>query len=175
MANLCHLQDIADTDYSLHADLMSSATVTAVKAFNGSGTALLPLQYPEGSPGHPTYPAGHAVVAGAAVTILKAFFDESTVITSLFSVEHSEDGDSLVAYSGSTTGMTVGTDLNKLAANIAIGRDLAGVHFRADGDYGMALGEKVAIQYLKDLKAAYNEDFAGWNLTKFDGTPTVIS
>jgi hypothetical protein len=175
MANLCHLQESGDTAYGLHADLISSATVTAVKNFNTSGTALLPLQYPEGSPGHPSYPAGHAVVAGAAVTILKAFFDESTPITSLFSVMHSEDGDSLVAYPNSTAGMTVGTELNKIAANVAIGRDFAGVHYRADGDWGMDLGEKVAIAYLKDLKATYNEDFAGWNLTKFDGTPIVIS
>jgi len=70
--------------------------------------------------------------------------------------------------------MTVGTELNKLAANVAIGRNWAGVHYRADGDYGMDLGEKVAIQYLKDLKASKNETFAGWNLTKFDGSSVVV-
>lgn len=173
MAARVHFQDIGDTDYSLHADLMSSSTVTAIKTANASGTALLPLQYPEGSPTHPSYPAGHAVVAGACATILKAFFDGSTSIASLFTVKHSQDGDSLVSYSGSTSGMTVNTELNKLAANIAIGRNWAGVHYRADGDYGMDLGEKVAIQYLKDLKASYNESVT-FNLRKFDGSTTTI-
>ena len=35
------------------------------------GTYLLPLAFPEGSPIHPSYGAGHATVAGACVTILK--------------------------------------------------------------------------------------------------------
>jgi membrane-associated phospholipid phosphatase len=173
MACRVHFQDIGDTNYGLHADLMSSPTIAAIKAFNGSGTALLSLQYPEGSPTHPSYPAGHATVAGACATILKAFFDESTLITDLFTVEHSVNGDDLIAYSGSTTGMTVGTELNKLAANVSIGRDWAGVHYRADGDYGMDLGEKIAIAYLKDLKASYNETVS-FNLTQFNGDSLVI-
>lgn len=173
MAGLVHFQDAGSASYGLHADLMSSSTIAAIKAANASGTALLPLQYPEGSPTHPSYPAGHATVAGACVTILKAFFDESQAITDLFSVQHSTNGDSLAAYSGSTAGMTVGTELNKLAANVSIGRDLAGVHYRADGDYGMDLGEKIAIAYLKDVKASYNESLS-FNLTQFDGTPVVI-
>jgi len=70
--------------------------------------------------------------------------------------------------------MTVGTELNKLGANIAIGRNWAGVHYRSDGDKGMELGEKIAIQYLKDVKASYNESFAGFNLTKFDGSTIII-
>ena len=36
---------------------------------------LLPMAFPEGSPMHPAYGAGHATVAGACVTIVKAFFD----------------------------------------------------------------------------------------------------
>jgi len=181
MACRVHHQDTSDTDYSIHADLMGSSTLTAVKAFNGSGTALLPLQYPEGSPHHPSYPAGHAVFAGACVTVLKAMFDESTDITSLMTVQHSTDGTSLIAYGGSTTGMTVGTELNKLAANISIGRNWAGVHYRSDGDWGMDLGEKVGISYLKDLVATYQREgrsradrFKGFHLTKFDGTPVVV-
>lgn len=170
-----HHQDIGDTAYGIHADLVSSSTVAAIKAGNMSGSALLPLQYPEGSPVHPSYPAGHAVFAGACVTVLKAMFDESTLITSLMTVQHSIDGDTLVAYGGSTAGMTVGTELNKLAANVAIGRDWAGVHYRSDGDYGMNLGEEVAIAYLRDQAASYHESFAGFNLTKFDGTPITIT
>lgn len=41
-----------------------------------SGTNyLLPMAFPEGSPMHPSFGAGHATVAGACTTILKAFFD----------------------------------------------------------------------------------------------------
>ena len=177
MACRVHHQDIADTDYGIHADLVGSSTVTAVKAFNASGTALLPLQYPEGSPAHPSYPAGHATFSGACATVLKAIFDESIDITTLFTVNHSVDGVSLVAYSGSTAGMTVGTELNKLAANISIGRDWAGVHYRSDGDLGMNLGEKVAISFLEDLADSYsreNSSFAGFTLRKFDGTTITV-
>ena len=177
MACRVHHQDIADTDYSIHADLMSSATVTAVKAFNASGTALLPLQFPEGSPAHPSYPQGHGTCIGAGVTVLKALFEESTDITSLMTVMHSTDGDSLAAYGGSTAGMTVGSELNKLAENVTIGRNWAGVHYRSDGDEGLVLGEKVAISYLRDLAASYARElsnFPGFSLTKFDGTSIVV-
>jgi len=172
-----HHQETGDTAYGIHGDLISSATVTAIKAFNASGTALLPLQYPEGSPAHPSYPAGHSTFSGACATVLKALFEESTDITSLVTVNESLDGTSVAAYGGSTAGMTVGTELNKLAANVAIGRDWAGVHYRADGDLGMAFGEKVACAFLKDLAATYVREggtFAGFSLTKFDGTSTTI-
>ena len=55
-------------------------TVTAVTTLNnatGNATSLLPMAFQEGSPMHPSYGAGHATVAGACVTILKAFFDTS--------------------------------------------------------------------------------------------------
>jgi hypothetical protein len=45
-------------------------------------TYVLPLVYPEGSPTHPSYPAGHAVIAGACSTIIKAFFDDLATIDS---------------------------------------------------------------------------------------------
>ncbi|MEO0854244.1 MAG: bromoperoxidase, partial [Cyanobacteria bacterium J06648_11] len=41
---------------------------------------LLPMAFPEGSPMHPSYGAGHATVAGACVTILKAFFDHGWLL-----------------------------------------------------------------------------------------------
>jgi hypothetical protein len=48
------------------------------KGFMPAGSALLPMAFPEGSPTHPAYGAGHATVAGACVTILKAWFKETT-------------------------------------------------------------------------------------------------
>jgi len=172
-----HHQDIADTDYSIDATIMGSSTVTAIKAFNASGTSLLPLQYPEGSPAHPSYPAGHSTFSGACATVLKALFDGSVDFTTLVTVNHSTDGASVAAYGGSTAGMTVNTELNKLAANIAIGRDWAGVHYRADGDIGMQLGEQAGIAFLQDLAASYvreKQSFAGFTLRKFDGTTITI-
>ena len=48
--------------------------------FGAQGTRLLPMAFPEGSPMHPAYGAGHATVAGACVTILKAFFKEDETL-----------------------------------------------------------------------------------------------
>lgn len=56
------------------------------------------MAYPEGCPIHLAYPAGHAVIAGAGVTILKAFFNESFIIP--HPVIASSDGLSLLPYSG---------------------------------------------------------------------------
>ena len=47
----------------------------AADANNGfANSYLLPMAFPEGSPMHPSYGAGHATVAGACVTILKGVF-----------------------------------------------------------------------------------------------------
>ena len=100
----------------------------------------------------------------------KHFFNESFVIPS--PVVASPDGLSLTAYSGPP--LTVGGELNKLAANIAIGRDTAGTHWRTDGIEGMNLGEAVAIGILQDYSTTYNEVFSGFSLTKFDGTTITI-
>ncbi|HKG72402.1 MAG TPA: hypothetical protein VKA87_10905 [Nitrososphaeraceae archaeon] len=41
---------------------------------------FLSQTFTEGSPTHPSYGAGHATVAGAFATILKAFFNEDAKI-----------------------------------------------------------------------------------------------
>lgn len=73
-----------------------------------------------------------------------------------------------------TDGLTVGGELNKLAANIALERDFAGVHWCSDGSEGMKLGEAVAIGLLQDYRETYNESFKGFSFTKFDGTRVII-
>ena len=83
---------------------------------------------------HPSYGAGHATVAGACITILKAWFDESFVIPA--PVVASSDGSLLNPYAGT---LTVGNELNKLASNISIGRDAPGMHWRTDGIEGLHL------------------------------------
>ena len=190
LAGRVHFTLLGGQDYNLDPGLTGAATtelMRTVNAGNGSDTYLLPLLFPEGSPVHPSYPAGHAAVAGAATTVLKAFFNESTPMTALnggtFNIVESIDGTETMAQLDanaitdmSITGqLTVGVELNKLASNIALGRDMAGVHYRSDGDQGLVLGEKVAIQYLKDIAATYNETFPGFNLTMFDGTSIVIT
>jgi membrane-associated phospholipid phosphatase len=134
------------------------------------GTYLMPITFPEGSPTHPSYTAGHASVAGACVTILKALFDESFVIQN--PVVPTADGLSLQPYHGPT--LTVRGELDKLASNVATGRNIAGVHWRSDALESMRVGEKLAISILRDQRACYNEKFDGFTFTKFDGSTITV-
>jgi hypothetical protein len=64
-------------------------TLAAVSAYNsvlngGTGTFFLPMAFSAGSPSHPAYGAGHATVAGACVTVLKAWFDEDAKLKNIF-------------------------------------------------------------------------------------------
>jgi hypothetical protein len=46
-------------------------------------------------------------------------------------------------YTGSDAGqITVGGELNKLANNVALGRDMAGVHWGSDAEQALLLSEK---------------------------------
>lgn len=163
-----HNRLTGDANYPINPELLNSQAVSEV--FSKFGTYLLPQAYAEGCPTHPAYPAGHATYTGAGVTMLKAFFKESFVIPN--PVVASADGLSLLPYSGQP--LTVGGELNKLAANIALGRDTAGIHWRSDGIEGLKLGEAVAIGILQDYRNTYNENFSGFSLTKFDGTTIII-
>lgn len=154
--------------YPIHSKLLNSDAVAQV--FSQHGTYLLPMAFAEGSPTHPTYPAGHATIAGACVTVLKAFFNENFVIPN--AVVASDDGLALNSYTDSA--LTVGGELNKLASNIALGRDYAGVHYRQDGLQGMLLGEHVGLALLRESKALYNEDGVSFTVTKFNGATVVI-
>lgn len=154
--------------YPINPELLNSQAVS--KVFSKYGSYLLSQAFPGGSPAHPAYPSGHATYTGAGVTMLKAFFKESFIIPN--PVVASADGLSLLHYSGQP--LTVGGELNKLAANVALGRDFAGIHWRTDGIEGMKLGEAVAIGILQDYRNTYNENFSGFTLTKFDGTTIII-
>jgi hypothetical protein len=151
--------------YPIHADLMNSAALNAVLAANGN--YLLPQAYPEGYPLHPSYPSGHATVAGACSVMLKAFFDETQNLTDC--VAASDDGTSLVPFDGEA--LTVGGEINKLAFNVAMGRDFAGIHWRSDAEAGIRLGEDVGIAMLQDLVNTYAEPFTGFSFIRVDGTP----
>jgi hypothetical protein len=154
--------------YPINPEILSSTVIGSVFAKNG--TYLLAQAFPEGCPTHPAYGAGHATVAGACVTVLKAFFDESFIIPE--PVVAGDDGLSLIEYNGPD--LTVGGELNKLASNIAIGRNIAGVHWRTDASESLKLGEDVAVRLLREDKSCFNEAFAGFSLTKFDGTTITV-
>jgi len=153
---------------TLHGDILGSAAVAEVKA--KTGTYLLPMCFPEGSPTHPAYGSGHATVAGASITVLKALFDETFEIPR--PKVATADGLALDDYTGPA--LTVGGELNKLASNISQGRNIAGVHWRTDADNAMRLGEAVAISILRDQRAGYNEIFHGYTFTKLDGTRVTV-
>jgi hypothetical protein len=164
-----HQTKVGAAKYPIHSDLMNSAALRAVLASNG--TYLLPQAYPEGCPLHPAYPSGHATVAGACSAMLKAFFNETEIMTNC--VVASADGTSLSPFSDVT--LTVGSEINKLAFNVAMGRDFAGIHYRSDAEAGIRLGEDVAIAMLQDFVNTFAEDFAGFQFTRVDGTPVQIS
>ena len=147
---------------------------------------LLPLMYPEGSPAHPAYPSGHATVIGACTTVLKALFNESFKMTELLGrsrpystpvIPDPQDGTELIEYTEKDCDrMTVGSELDKLASNIALGRNFGTVHYRADGDEGIRLGEKVAMRLLQDRARTYTEDdFQGFQFSDRDGCTVKIT
>src|SRR4030095_6424140 len=159
---------VGAASYPIHPDVLNSTALASV--FTRYGTYLLPMAFPEGSPTHPSYGAGHATVAGACVTLLKALFDERQIVPN--PVVPTGDGLSLVPFVGPP--LTVGGELNKLASNVATGRDIAGVHWRSDASESLKAGEALAISILRDQRACYNEKFDGFRFTKFDGTAVTV-
>jgi len=88
-------------------------------------------------------------------------------------VESVADGLKLIPYPKYSP--TVGDEINKLAFNIAIGREWAGIHYRSDSIAGLELGEEVGISILQDLACTYTEKFKGFSLERFDGTEVQIT
>lgn len=156
-------------DYAIHSDLLNSQALN--RAFRRQGTYLLSQAYPEGSPTHPSYPAGHACIAGACVTVLKALFNESFAIPD--PVVATNKGRELARYRDSD--LFVGDELNKLANNMSLGRDTAGVHYRQDGIQGLLAGEQVAISLLREASTnSLESDFQGYGFTDFQGKKVQI-
>ena len=169
---LVHMEKTGQANYPLHPDVLNSHALAELFAKNGG--YFLPHGFPEGCPQHPSYGQGHGTVAGACATVVKAWFNDLAPLSSIPGlaniVQPSEDGFSLVPYEGSDAGqLTIGGEMNKLAANIAIGRNHAGVHWRHDYADSLPLGEAVAISVLNDMGQNWNENFEGFSFTKFNG------
>jgi hypothetical protein len=146
-----------------------------------SGTWLLPMAFPEGSPTHPSYPGGHSAFVAAAATIAKAFFADGEFFNPKVPIDH---GQQLGDYRGPT--LTVHGELNKLIANVTLFRDGAGMHWRTDGTAsgsnaafdrqgngietgGNLLGEKIAISMLRDIKRTYREEMGTFEFRDLGG------
>jgi len=65
-------------------------------------------------------------------------------------------------------------ELNKLAANISIGRNMAGVHYYSDYYDSVRMGEEIAIGMLEEQALCYPADKFVLTLRKFDGDFVAI-
>lgn len=147
---------------------------------------LLPMAFPEGSPMHPAYGAGHATVAGGCVTMLKAFFEmfedcDSGEERKLLDGDGNPiifvpnaDGSKLVKDKKQKEALTIQGELDKLAANIAIGRNMAGVHFYSDYFDSLRMGERIAVGILMEQAPTYG-DYMETTFKSFDGDMITIS
>jgi hypothetical protein len=162
--NTTPLPPSPDPPYPINREILDSEVLP--KIFTDYNSYLLPQAFPEGSPTHPSYGAGHGTVAGACVTILKAWFDEDDTIKN--PKRPKTDGTGIEDAPG--LAVKVGDELNKVAANIAIGRNWAGVHYRSDYTESIILGEKISIGILQEQAVCYhrNDPFS-CTLTKFNG------
>jgi hypothetical protein len=170
-AGRVHVHKAGLKSYPLHADVLESEAVDRVHGEHG--TWLLSLPFKEGSPAHPSYGAGHATVAGACVTILKALFDETYVIPN--PKIPTRNGTALRNLNGAV--LTVGGELNKLASNVATGRNIAGMHWRSDANQSFLFGEQIALHTLVDSLACLNEVFVRGPLTftSFQGKKVAVN
>ena len=161
----------------LHTSLINGPIVSKVVAAHGN--ALLWQCYVEGCPPHPSWPAGHATVAGCCGTLLKAYINPNTRMPAMY-VPH-ETGRYLVPINVSDYGESqnpkVLDEVDKLISNATFGRDWAGVHYRSDCEFGVYLGEQLALQYLKDKVQSYKQDgfVFSFNVRLIDGSTKTIS
>lgn len=130
----------------------NTAAIKKSKA-NGKPGYFLPMAFPEGSPMHPAYGAGHATVAGACVTTLKAFFRTNVKIKDTF--VPTTNGKKLKKVKCKS--LSIEGELNKLAANISVGRNMGGVHYYTDYSDSLLLGEKIACTILEEQLFTYPE------------------
>ncbi len=169
--------------YGLPNFVATNSAATAIEKEHKS--LLLPMAFTPGSPTHPAYGAGHATVAGACVTILKAYFQTFETVkgvdcpipfnTLTERFQPYGKGDSIVAYETGgpkkkgavldrimldknvAAKLTIEGELNKLAQNVAMGRSMGGVHWRSDNSRSLILGEALAAEILADITVDSNE------------------
>jgi hypothetical protein len=190
-AGLVHVQNLGAGNasdkraYGLPDWVANTDAALLVKACHRS--LLLPMAFTAGSPTHPAYGAGHATVAGACVTILKAYFQTFTrdmngkiCLTPFTSLTERENPYSprcpVTTYTTNVKSkdkvgvdtrvpldiheakkLTLEGELNKLAENVAMGRSMGGVHWRSDNTRSLVLGEALAARMLADITVDASE------------------
>ncbi|CAM9304146.1 unnamed protein product, partial [Laminaria digitata] len=133
--------------------------------FSQRKTFLLPMAVASESPTHPAYPSGHSVNVGAYITSIKAMVgyevgqkcfpnpvisnDEGTERIPFVPLGRDRLDACTDASGRASTGLTYEGELNKVAANVIMGRSHIGVHWRMDGVYGALMGEIGAIRHLQ--------------------------
>ncbi|MEL6197153.1 MAG: bromoperoxidase, partial [Pseudomonadota bacterium] len=80
----------------------------------------------------------------------------------------SDDGSTLNDETGGPA-LTLEGELNKLAANISIGRNMAGVHYYSDYYDSLRMGEEIAIGMLEEQALGYKTDPFVMSVPTFDG------
>lgn len=180
----------------------TEAAKRVLKQFKG---LLLPMAFTSGSPVHPAYGAGHATVAGACVTVLKAFFQTFDRLNGQIRVrpltgesglvERAQPFGNPTQFAAHLIGkddkekevrlpvsdadeLTIEGELNKLASNVAMGRSMGGVHWRSDNTRSLMLGEAIAAEILADITVDLNESpsFEFRSFSrKADGEPKIIT
>lgn len=171
-------EDPEANPYELHADILNTDAATKLQdrvwkhnvAQNrlrelDEGSFLHAQGFPEGSPIHPSYGAGHAVIAGACGTFLKAYFD--SIGQGWGDVAYRPDRDGKNLQQVSAAGLTIEGEINKLVSNMGQGRNWAGVHYRSDNTWSYLMGEYVAAGILQEQARTFNEPGAFFRFRRF--------
>lgn len=184
--------------YGLPEEVFTSV-VTGKLTGKHNGDYFLPIAFSAGSPPHPSYGAGHATVAGACVTVLKAWFDGTTRLEKHLAdvrahspstnypndpvkISEPDAAGALIRYANPSVSaqITVEGELNKIACNVAMGRSMGGVHFRSDNTRSLRLGEQIAAEIIRLESLGYNErrkpdnSSPFWTFRSFNGNRVKI-
>ena len=130
-------------------------------------------------------------MAGACVTVLKAFFEmfeaDGTTerkwplppFVASFTNANADEGGELVPAPGVPGAplpgaLTIQGELDKLAMNVANARNMAGVHYYTDYYESVRLGERIAVSILEEQMSMYSEPVS-LTFTSFDGDTVRIA
>lgn len=183
-SGLVHFRKTGQRDYPIHDDLLKSPVLDLVFAANqkqnktrlqaDQGSYLLSQAMSFGAPTHPSFVSVHATLAGACITALKAWYDESAPFPE--PVQPSADGTQLIPYVPGKDGppLTIGGEINKLCSNITFGRNILGVHYRCDSEEGNRVGEECFLRLLAEHRTTYPQPFTSFGFTRFNGEKVTV-
>lgn len=126
-------------EYKIPIELLRNPVIQ----HNGNGLLSQTSSY--GAPFSPSGICENGAMAGVFITLIKIFFDTSCEINVY---EPDTNGYLLIETDLITT---VGTELEKLACNIASASKWSGINYHQDMTRGIRLGEKIAINYVKEI------------------------